>query len=24
MYRIEQALDGWTKVLAFFGKQLAR
>jgi carboxymethylenebutenolidase len=24
MYRIEQALDGWTKVFAFFGKHLAK
>jgi len=24
MYRVEQALDGWTKVFAFFGKHLAR
>jgi carboxymethylenebutenolidase len=24
MYRIEQALDGWTKVYAFFGKHLAK
>ena len=23
MYRIEQALDGWQKVFAFFGKRLA-
>jgi carboxymethylenebutenolidase len=24
MYRVEQALDGWNKVFAFFGKHLAR
>ena len=24
MYRIEQALDGWQKVFAFFGKHLAK
>jgi len=24
MYRIEQAMDGWTKVYAFFGKHLAK
>ncbi len=24
MYRVEQALDGWAKVFAFFGKHLAR
>ena len=24
MYRIEQAMDGWTKVLTFFGKHLAK
>ena len=24
LYRVEQALDGWNKVFAFFGKQLAK
>ncbi len=24
MYRVEQALDGWNKVFAFFGKHLAK
>jgi len=24
LYRVEQALDGWSKVFAFFGKQLAK
>ena len=24
MYRVEQALDGWSKVFAFFGRHLAK
>ena len=24
LYRVEQAMDGWSKVFAFFGKHLAK